>query len=48
MLFRSLEIKPWLPKVNAEVLCLYVPIFGADGFILGEIGAPGKLKQMND
>ncbi len=44
----QLEIKPWLPKVNAEVLCLYVPIFGADGFILGEIGAPGKLKQMND
>lgn len=44
----DLTIKPWMPEVNAEVLCLYVPIFGADGFILGEIGALGKLQQMKN
>ena len=25
----------WLPKVNSEVLCLYLPVFGGDGFVLG-------------
>lgn len=42
----DLEIKPWMPKVNATVLTLYLPILDADGFILGEIGPLGKLKQM--
>ena len=44
----NLEIKPWMPKVNATVLTLYLPILDADGFILGEIGALGKLKQWAD
>lgn len=42
----DLIIKPWMPKVNATVLTLYLPILDADGFILGEIGPLGKLKQM--
>ena len=42
----DLVIKPWMPKVNATVLALYLPILDADGFILGEIGPLGKLKQM--
>lgn len=42
----SLLIKPWMPKVNAVVLCLYLPGFNMDGCILGEIGALGELKQM--
>ena len=42
----NLEIKPWLPEIDAGVLCLYIPVFNADGFILGEIGALGTLKQM--
>lgn len=33
----ELNIKPWLPKVNAQVLVLYLPVNGGDGFILGEI-----------
>lgn len=39
-------IKPWMPKVNAVVLCIYLPGFNTDGYILGEIGALGELKQM--
>ena len=27
----------WMPKVNAEVLCLYLPVFNGDGFVLGEL-----------
>ena len=42
------KIKPWMPKVNAVVLTLYLPILDADGFILGEIGQLGKLKQWED
>lgn len=41
-------IKPWMPKVNATVLTLYLPVLDADGFILGEIGPLGKLKQWED
>ena len=41
----DLIIKPWMPKVNAVVLTLYLPVLDGDGFILGEIGALGKLKQ---
>lgn len=43
-----LKIKPWMPKVNATVLCLYLPVWNGDGFILGEIGALGSLKQWAD
>ncbi len=44
----DLIIKPWMPKVNAVVLTLYLPVLDGDGFILGEIGALGKLKQWTD
>ena len=27
----------WLPKINELVLVLYLPVFGGDGFILGEL-----------
>lgn len=41
----DLAIKPWMPMVNATVLCLYLPGFNMDGYILGEIGALGEIKQ---
>ena len=41
----DLTIKPWMPQVNATVLVLYLPVEGGDGFILGEIGALGQIKQ---
>ena len=41
----DLVIKPWMPRVNATVLTLYLPVFNADGFILGEIGPLGQIKQ---
>jgi len=44
----DLLIKPWMPKIGAVVLCLYLPVPDGDGFILGEIGALGKLKQWSD
>lgn len=44
----DLKIKPWMPKVNAVVLVLYVPIKNGDGYILGEIGALSGLKQWTD
>ena len=44
----DLIIKPWMPKVNAVVLTLYLPVLDGDGFILGEIGALGDLKQWAD
>ena len=44
----DLIIKPWMPKVNSVVLTLYLPVLDGDGFILGEIGALGKLKQWTD
>ncbi len=44
----DLIIKPWMPKVNAVVLTVYLPVLDGDGFILGEIGALGKLKQWID
>lgn len=43
-----LVIKPWMPKVNAVVLCLYLPLLNSDGFVLGEIGALGDIKQWAD
>lgn len=44
----DLIIKPWMPKVNAVVLTLYLHVLDGDGFILGEIGELGKLKQWTD
>lgn len=44
----GLVIRPWMPKVNATVLCLYLPVFNADGFILGELGPLGGLRQWAD
>ena len=44
----DLIIKPWMPKVNAVVLTLYLPVLDGGGFILGEIGELGKLKQWTD
>lgn len=47
----KLKIKPWMPKVNAVVLVLYLPVENmesADGYILGEIGALANLKQWTD
>ena len=44
----GLVIRPWMPKVNATVLCLYLPVFNADGFILGELGPLGALRQWAD
>lgn len=33
----NLVILQWMPKVNATVVCLYLPGFNADGFVLGGI-----------
>lgn len=27
----------WMPKINDTVLCLYLPVFNGDGFVLGGI-----------
>lgn len=27
----------WMPNVNDYVLCLYLPVFNGDGFVLGVI-----------
>jgi phage baseplate assembly protein gpV len=27
----------WVPRVNDKVLCLYLPVFNGDGFILGGV-----------
>lgn len=35
----DLIIKPWMPKVNEQVLCLYEPIRDGRGFVLGGIQA---------
>ena len=35
----DLIIKPWMPKVNDQVLCLYEPIRDGRGFVLGGIQA---------
>ena len=34
----NLIIKPWMPHVNDTVLVLYLPVFNADGFVLGGLG----------
>ena len=33
----DLVIKPWMPKVNDSVVTLYLPVFNADGFVIGGI-----------
>lgn len=33
----ELIIKQWMPKINDTVLCLYLPGFNADGFVVGGI-----------
>lgn len=33
----DLIIKPWMPRVNDTVLVLYLPVFNADGFVIGGI-----------
>lgn len=30
-------VTPWMPEVNDRVLCLYIPVFNGDGFVLGAI-----------
>lgn len=34
----DLVIKQWMPKINDTVVCLYLPGFNADGFVIGGIG----------
>lgn len=41
----DLTVKPWMPRVNATVLTLYLPMDNANGFILGEIGPLDRIKQ---
>ena len=33
----KVTVYPWLPYVGQLVLCIYLPIFNGDGFILGAI-----------
>lgn len=33
----DLVIKQWMPKINQNVLVVYLPVFNADGFIVGGI-----------
>jgi hypothetical protein len=33
----NVVISPWLPDVNDRVVCLYLPVFNGDGYILGAI-----------
>jgi hypothetical protein len=35
----DLVIKPWMPKVNEQVLCLYDGIFNGQGYVIGGIQA---------
>ncbi len=44
----DLIIKPWMPRVNANVIVLYLPVWNGDGYILGEIGTLADLKQWAD
>ncbi|PWM64303.1 MAG: hypothetical protein DBX61_11820 [Clostridiales bacterium] len=33
----AMDITPWMPKIGDNVLCLYVPGFNADGYVLGAL-----------
>jgi len=33
----SLTIKQWMPHVNDTVVCIFLPIFNSDGFVIGGI-----------
>jgi len=33
----DLIIKQWMPKINDNVVCIYLPIFNSDGFVIGGI-----------
>lgn len=35
--YHELTILPWMPKVNDQVLVIYLPAKDADGFILGGV-----------
>ncbi|MEF9895991.1 MAG: hypothetical protein RSD95_02880 [Clostridia bacterium] len=30
-------VRGFMPDINDKVLCLYIPVFGGDGFILGVV-----------
>lgn len=32
-----LTIKQWMPHVNDTVVCLYLPVWNSDGFVIGGI-----------
>ncbi len=32
-----LQTQPWMPKINDRVVCLYIPVFNGDGFVIGGI-----------
>lgn len=33
----DLVIRQWMPHINDTVVCLYLPIFNSDGFVIGGI-----------
>ena len=33
----DLVVEAWMPAVGNRVLCLYIPVFGGDGFVIGGI-----------
>lgn len=33
----NFEVTAWMPAVGDRVLCLYIPVFGGDGFVIGGI-----------
>lgn len=35
----EVKIKPWMPKVGDQVLCLYEPVRDGRGFVLGGVQA---------
>ncbi len=35
--FHELKVNPWMPKVNDQVLIVYLPVDDGDGFVIGGI-----------
>ena len=31
------QTEDWMPSVNDKVVCIYLPVFNGDGFILGVV-----------